>query len=407
MRKVMIWFLLSCKRYLKQLPFLAILLFLPLAAFGANKAQQQGQQQIRIALWAETAKTQEETAETLEQSAKASSDDLAASGTGAAADDAALSLEVRLVKQLTENSAGKKGMFQFYSCVSEQQVKDEVASRRAECGYVISQNLQEKLEEGSFKRSITVYSAPSTVAASLSTETVFAALMELYDKEILENYAATGEAFSGLGEPGSHSRLEAASQAGELYDKWKENGSTFHFQYVYGMEEKSVPGQENQTEAREASQLSVFPVRGIVALCMFVTGLYGAVVLMRDEKRGLFHPLDYRLKLPCRLAALAAPIALSALSGLLSLQAGDDMGNFGKEAAAIICYGLTVLAFSWLMKTILPSPELLCCVIPFFIIGSLIFCPIFIDAGKFFPALDSIGRLFLPWYYLNWPSGLL
>ena len=97
-------------------------------------------------------------------------------------------------------------------------MKDEVASRRAECGYVIGAGLKKRLDERDFKRSIRVYSAPSTVAAKLSAEPVFAAMIELYDRELFLQYVEEKQAES-----------TDKNAAGELYDKWKENGSTFHF----------------------------------------------------------------------------------------------------------------------------------------------------------------------------------
>lgn len=44
---------------------------------------------------------------------------------------------------------GRDGMFDFYICSDEAQVRDEVASRRAECGYVIDSGLEEKLDQSS------------------------------------------------------------------------------------------------------------------------------------------------------------------------------------------------------------------------------------------------------------------
>ena len=62
---------------------------------------------------------------------------------------------------------------------------------------------------------------------------------------------------------------------------------------------------------RQEPQETVFPVRGIVAVYVFVTSLYGAVVLCGDEERGLFLPLSYGYRTPCRIASMAAPVALS------------------------------------------------------------------------------------------------
>jgi len=74
-----------------------------------------------------------------------------------------------------------------------------------------------------------VYSAPSTVAAKLSAEPVFAAMIELYDRELFCRYM-------------EQKMGNEALAAGDVYDKWKENGSTFDFTYEFagGQETKAA-----------------------------------------------------------------------------------------------------------------------------------------------------------------------
>lgn len=137
-----------------------LLLLLPLAALGIGKMESQGENRIRIAVC---------TAQGTEQEAS------------------------WLSRQLARNLAERaKGMFDFYLCASEQEVKDEVASRRAECGYAIDPNLEEKLNQKQWKKVIRLYTAPSTVAGPLSAETVFHELAALYNRELLQMYV-TGE----------------------------------------------------------------------------------------------------------------------------------------------------------------------------------------------------------------------
>lgn len=364
MKKVVIWFLLSCKRYVKRLSFLVILILFPAAMLAAGGIQEMEDDGIRIAISVQDGPDNE--------------------------------LGARLAGNLVNRPLSEEaGMFQFYECKDEEQVKDEVASRRAECGYVIFGQLQEKLESGASKRSIGVYSAPSTVAASLSTETVFAALMEMYDRELLMDYTANGELFEPLGEPGSPGRLQAAEQSGRLYDKWLGNGSTFRFVY-------SFMGQEDMSDDASASlRETVFPVRGLAAVYVFITGMYGAVVLCGDEEKGLFLPLSYGCRTPCCLASMAAPVAMAAISGLLALWAAGGLGALSKEIGSMAVYCLAVTVLSWLLKLICRKPQVLCCVIPFFVIGSLLFCPVFVDAGRYLSIFDQVGRIFPPWYYLQ------
>ena len=50
MKKVMIWFLLSCKRYVRKPSFLVILLLLPLGILAADKSQGHKDPEIKIAV---------------------------------------------------------------------------------------------------------------------------------------------------------------------------------------------------------------------------------------------------------------------------------------------------------------------------------------------------------------------
>lgn len=375
MRKVTTWFVLSCKRYTRRLSFLIILFLLPIGAMAAGQAEKKGGREINIAISVEG--------------------------------DGSNELGELLADSLTGRGLWEsENMFRFYRCGDENEVRDEVASRRAECGYVIYDGLREKLDAKNFKKSIAVFAAPSTVVDALSTETVFAALMEIYNKALLQDYVVEelfkalenmpGNGGSSNPEPGSMlSRDQAAKQSGELYDKWLNNGSTFHFEY-------ESPGfGDNQGTAAGDTVNPVFPVRGIVAVYVFITGLYAAVAVCGDEEKGLFLPLASGVRTPCVLACLASPVFMAACSGLLALWTGGILDGVLKESVFMLCYAASVSAAAWILKAVLRKSQIICCTIPFFIIGSFVFCPVFIDAGRYIRAAGQIGRLFLPWYYLN------
>lgn len=365
MINILTWFFLSCKRYLRRLAFLLILFLFPVGAMAFQRVEAREQNQVRIAVCSE--------------------------------DREEGSLGQVLAQKLLEYSetSGRDGMFEFYLCDTAQAVEEEVTTRRAECGYVIYEGLRERLDDRDIKRCIGVYSAPSTVVDRMSTETVFSLLIEMYDQILLERYVAGGAAFDGLdGQEGARER--AAVEAGELYQMFLDNQSTFHFEY-----ETAAVSAQGASEARESAYESVFPARGLAAVYVFTTGLYGAVTLCQDEKRGLFLPLPGRLRGACRFASLAAPVALSALSGLAALWLSGGMGAPGRELALLGLYVLAVAAFSCALKGLFRSGPVICCLIPFFIIGSLIFCPVFLDTGRLVPEVEKAGRLFLPYYYLR------
>lgn len=375
MKRVFFWFILSCKRCLRKGIFPLLLILMPLAAFVAGRLSDEEEGKIPIAV-----------------SVSGEED----------------SLERSLARRLAEGlDARKDGMFDFYICSDEAQVRDEVASKRAECGYVIDSGLEEKLDQKKWKRVIHLYMAPSTVAGPISTETVFSELAALYNRDLLMDYVKEGEAFAGLGSANSSLREKAAEEAGEKYDRWNREGGLFHFQYIYetDREVKSEYGMNAQSPKYDAAG-SIFPIRGLGAVMIFILSLYGGVMVGEDERRGLFVPLSAGLRLPCRLAALAAPGALACVSvfcGLLfgDMAAGESFGAVGRELGLLFLYGCSCTVFAFGLKMIVRSPELLSCTIPFFIIGSLLFCPVFVDAGRWIPGMEQLGKLFLPYYYLR------
>lgn len=384
MRNVWMWFYLSAKRCLRRKAFLVILLLLPAAAFGIREIETRDGTEIRIAVAVLSDTGESESGGQVFESGTAGS----------------TVREVPLERALADaliarESRESSGMFRFYECGSEKQVREDVAARRAECGYVISADLRRRLEEKEYKRCIRILTAPSTVAAKLSSEVVAAELLQLFDRELFLSYMAESEIF-GRAEQNGVGREDIFLQAEALYQKWKENGSTFHFTY------EQVDGAAGEA-GRENAGTALFPVRGIAAVYIFAVGIYSAAVTADDVRKGLFLAVSYRLRGLCQLMWTAAPVALAALSGLAALACGGvfrwEQG--ARELLAMGVYAAAAAVFSWLVHLVCRRAEVIYCLLPVCLIGSLLFCPVFVDISRYLPELGGVGRIFLPWYYLH------
>lgn len=342
MNKVLLWFFLSCKRQLKRPFFLILLLLLPLGLHMLHKAETQSSDKIAIALFTEGNPWNEKVA--------------------------------------SELIAGDHS-FDFYLCETREELSADVAAGKAECGYVFSEELRDKLKDGTYKRQITVVASPSTVAEKLASETVFAGLFRVYGRELLKEYSETGEAFAGFSG-------DAWAGLEPLYDNYLENGSTFSFEYA------AIDGSAIQNDSVKA----VFPIRGIMSIFIFIMGLAVAVTACEDEKRGLFAALAGRKKAACVIAQLSAPVVFTCGSAFLCLMLTGTLNGWGKEIIALILYGAVTVIFSYLLLRVVKNTLLLAGFIPFFIIACLIACPVFADLSAFLPILKVI-RLFLPPYY--------
>ena len=382
MKMVFVWFFLSCKRYLKKPGILLALLLLPVTAWIAGKYVHPENEGIKIALYLqETAGENVDLSENGEQK----------NGSGEYDPEQNWkNMGIQLVKDLLNSSvkeadntngasAESESLFWFYLCDSEEQLKAHVASEKAECGYVVPEDLGERLRNKKIKNTITLYTSPSTVTGSLSTESIFAALARLYDRQILVD----------------HMQDEAT---GDLYDTWYANGNIFHFEYVYG------DIQIDADHVRTKSANNIFPVKGINAVIIFIMSLYSVCILKEDEKKGLFSTLHSGEKQSCQIVMFLALPVLSFISGILALFFAGILksgisGIF--QIAELILYTAAAGIYAWILKLLVRSSSILLCLIPFFLMGSLIFTPVFVDIGRFVPSIGWIGRLFLPYYFLH------
>ncbi len=370
MKMALVWFFLSCKRYLKKPGILLALLLLPVTAWIAGKYISTEGEGIKIALYLQ---------ETVSEKVSETADLKTGSEENKDQDQNWKNMGDQLAEDLLNNS----GMFQFYLCDDEEKLKDQVASGKAECGYVIPEDLGERLKDKKIKKAMTLYTSPSTVTGSLSTETVFAALAKLYDRQLLIDYVQDEE-------------------AGDLYDLWYADGNIFHFEYVYG--DSSYGGSGT---AHADTSDNIFPVKGITAVIIFMMSLYSACILKEDEKKGLFSTLISGEKQKGQMAVFLALPVLSVISGILALYAGGVLKSSAsgmiqlEKLTELLLYSAASCLFAWILKLLVRNSKVLFCLIPFFLMGSLIFTPVFFDIGRWVPSLQWIGRLFLPYYYLH------
>ena len=252
------------------------------------------------------------------------------------------------------------------------------------------EDLERRLDEGDYRRSVRVYRAPSTVDHQMASEVFYSLLAQEYDRKILTDYVRTEEIFDFLDT--ETLRREAEKRAGELYDIYSSNGSTFRFSY------QEDNGNGLEMGARKEAVSSIFPVRGLASVLVFTAGIYGAAVLKEDEASGLFLRLPFRIRGLCRNAGLGAPVALAALSGLTALLVCGQWTTWYGELGKMLFYGIAVVIFSSILERLIPSSRGICCLL---VIASLVFCPVFMDLGQLWPEVQFGGRLLLPTYYLE------
>ena len=146
MKMVFVWFFLSCKRYLKKPGILLALLLLPVTAWIAGKYVHPEM------------RDKDRVVSSGDRRGKCGSFGKCGAKNGLGEYDPEQNwknMGIQLVKDLLNSSvkeadntngasAESESLFWFYLCDSEEQLKAHVASEKAECGYVVPEDLGER-----------------------------------------------------------------------------------------------------------------------------------------------------------------------------------------------------------------------------------------------------------------------
>ncbi len=95
----------------------------------------------------------------------------------------------------------------------------------------------------------------------------------------------------------------------------------------------------------------------------------------------------------------AAPVLIITLAGIVILIITGMETSVGAAAGKYIVYDLIVIAYCYLLKTIIPRKEIFVSLIPVLSLMSGFFCPIFTNIAAVSPVLAGIGKT-VPLYWL-------
>lgn len=205
---------------------------------------------------------------------------------------------------LAERLQEYDGFVHFILCESRAEVKQNVIQGKAECGYVLSEDLQEKIAEGRGNWSIEVYESSDSTLTWVVNEVLFEKVFYEISTDWYEGYIAESEAFQNtVEEQGEKAVREAAAEA--FLEKLSD-GSTF------ALERSRLQAAEAGGEQGSVS----YPVWGGAAFCILLCMLTGVWEALTDRKKGRF------FRYPAAMTAIVTiclPTVLGCLTGMLTL----------------------------------------------------------------------------------------
>lgn len=298
------------------------------------------------------------------------------------------------LKELEERLLNRNGAITFLICDSEEEVKRQTASKQAQCGYILPEDLFERLEKGRYTRSIKSYESPNTDLHTICDEVLFSEIFSVYEQmtfgEQAAEYFLSERTEEGTAEK---DKEQIVKRAEELLEKYLYNGSTFQFTYE--------DYQTNKMEDRdgEAQSANSIPVRGVMALMVYICGLCGTLDALEDETAGRVQRLNKKALF--QILTIAVPVFAMGGIALSVIFITDHFNGIGIEIGSMVFFQVLLVAYCCILKKIWKNEERFCGAMPVLILSAAVICPVFVDLSVFLPVLGVLEKLYPLSYYLR------
>lgn len=347
------WYLLLTKRLLKKPSFWAVLLLVPVMVFGLGLAAQEEAHILRIAVYAEP-----------------SSDPLGS--------------------RITEELEDLDGVVEYTVCGSEGELRREVALSQADAGYILPAELTGMMEAYLAGRKnelpydghlISVIANEDTIQLQLAREQFFSVLYPYLSELAAEQFTLEQKEFAGLNEDYVREQIRG------LYREERVEDSIFRF--AYGTDAPEIDPDQNS--------YLMTPVRGMLSVFVFFTGLTMGMYLMRDRKAGMFQWVRYGKKPLYYWLSILAGTVLGGIAAYLGLWISGTFTEWQGELPRMALLVLASAGFSGILCQLVRNMAVYGAILPLLVLLSVVLCPVFVA----FHGLGILKALLPPYFYLN------
>lgn len=352
MKKILTWILLFQKRILKKPMFQITILLIPILLFLLFTFNKSSDSLVRVAL---------------------------ISGND--------EYSQNFVKDLLDSS---NHVISYYQCYDESQMRKDVLTGKAECGYIMPDDMPRKIAQFSSKKKqgiITAIVKKESISTKIVNEIIYGRLFSERAYPVLKDFINEKQP----------DRLTPAEDE-KMYDtfsKYLIEPLMFSFEYADGSKNDLLNNDDS------SHNYYMLPVRGILSVLILVSSMSGVLMLSNDDRKNTWGFIRLSKRPAFNYFYIFMSILPIAICSLASIFITGISTNVLNEIRLMVLYTLLLTGFSSLLKALIKNIYVLCSLIPVTVLLSLIICPVFIDIGSIVPQSRFV-RLFLPTnYYLD------
>ena len=279
-----------------------------------------------------------------------------------------------------------EGLLKFKEYDTSEELTQSVSAGSIQCGYIIKDDFTERITEGDNRDLIMLVTSPDNIVSTLSNLVMIATIIENTACELLVDDVLHRDFFENISD-------EDIASLRKYYEEYSSNGSTFAFDYDALYED-----YKGSDASVNIFSYLVTPVRGIVAIFVFIIALTGGLSWFKDKNSNTYANIPLNKRPSLKLLIISIPTVIAMISGYLSLLVAGICDNYLHEFFTMFIYGLLCIVATYVLSTIV-NEHIYCGLIPVFILGSIICCPIFFNLANLIPAFKYLQNIFLPTYY--------
>jgi hypothetical protein len=286
------------------------------------------------------------------------------------------------ISDIADSLTSSEEGFVFEKCQSLEDLENKVATGAYDCGYYFPDNFSDNFSTDIESSSMYVYTSPSSMFKTVTSEMVFNQILKAYSPVIMTDYLKNNQYTGNLYD--------------EAYDKYINEKYT-----EYMNSQKIFKLDTNYTGDYAAGSYSIntFPFKKIVGLIIFLSGLFGMLNYLKDENRHVYNMISQKERFSfCIMNVLANMLPTVIISYVTLLIYGNDTTSL-KLAGHLLIYMLICLVWTLCYRIIFRSYKSFISGIPVTIICTLVFSPVFIDLTKYLYVLKLLSYIFPTTYF--------
>ena len=255
------------------------------------------------------------------------------------------------VSTLKSSSTG----FTFREYSSLQSMQDDTASGRIDAGYLFPAGISSDIINGTYKGKITVYTTGSTAFEEVSTEAVYAALLEVYAPDIALHMLDADSISMDSG-------VNADEYIKNRYAGYIENDDIFTIR-------SNITGRY---EVAADIQPRNFPVEIFVYITIIICALTGLQNFLNDLECGVYAIVSPHSRISFCAKNIAAGIIPAAIINLISLLIYSDVFDFLHTCILILAVSLAGFVLCMILRFLFRNYKTYVIAMPFIIICTIL-----------------------------------